>query len=46
MGQKTTERIRGSVDATTWEDAADVGIYNNEIEEYHRGNVDLDQNSD
>ena len=32
IGQKTAERIRGSVDATTWVDAADVGIYNNEIE--------------
>ena len=33
----------GSVDATTWADAADVGIYNNEIEDYHRGNMDLDE---
>ena len=43
IGQKTAERIRGSVDATTWADAADVGIYNNEIEDYHRGNMDLDE---
>ena len=43
IGQKTAERIRGSVDATTWVDAADVGIYNNEIEDYHQGNMDLDE---
>ena len=43
IGQKAAERIRGSVDATTWADAADVGIYNNEIEDYYRGNVDLDE---
>jgi hypothetical protein len=39
-GQKTAERIRGNVDATTWADAADIGIYNNEIDDYRRGNMD------
>ena len=43
IGQKTAERIRGSVDAATWADAAEVGIYNNEIEDYHPGNMDLDE---
>ena len=45
---ETTERIRGSKGATTWADAADIGLYNNEIEDYHRGNMDTDDeaNSD
>jgi hypothetical protein len=38
-GQKTAERIRGNVDATTFADSADIGLYNNEIEEYQREGI-------
>jgi hypothetical protein len=35
-GQKTAERIRCNVDAKTWADSADIGLYNTEIEEHQR----------